>query len=54
MNFYDLSNKLHLPVEELYTLYHELFPNVQLYSYTNTLLKSEIKKLTEETTQIKN
>jgi hypothetical protein len=47
MNFYDLSNKLHFPVEKLYTLYQELFPNVKLYSYTNTLLREEIEKLTK-------
>jgi hypothetical protein len=48
MNFYDLSNKLRLPVEKLYTLHQELFPNVKLYSYTNTLLKNEIEELTKQ------
>jgi hypothetical protein len=48
MNFYDLSYKLNLPVEELYALHRELFPNVKLYSYTYTLLKNEIEKLTKQ------
>jgi hypothetical protein len=53
MNFYKLSRKLRLPVEKLYTLYQELFPNIKIYSYTNTLLREEIEKLTKETAQIK-
>jgi hypothetical protein len=48
MNFYDLSYKTHIPVEKLYTLYQGLFPNVKIYSYTNTLLREEIEKLTEQ------
>jgi hypothetical protein len=52
MNFYNLSSKLHIPVEKLYILYQELFPNVKLYSYTNTLLKNEIEKLTEKAAQL--
>jgi hypothetical protein len=46
MNFYKLSNKLHLSVDKLYSLYQELFPNIKIYSYTNTLLKEEIERLT--------
>jgi hypothetical protein len=46
MNFYNLAVKLNVSVEKLYSLYQELFPNVKLYSYTNTLLKNEIEKLT--------
>jgi hypothetical protein len=46
MTFYNLSNKLHLPVEKLFTIYKELFPYIKLYSYTNSLTKQEIEKIT--------
>jgi hypothetical protein len=47
MNFYNLSGKLKMPVEKLMSLYQELFPNVKIFSYTNELLKNEVKILTE-------